>query len=88
MRNREIPDPPYRHKVMAAVMIGISRGVLPALLAAAPLSILLSRGTGRRPLFAGHPNFGVSTGGEQISIQQIGEGWIGDHGPYSKTPLL
>ncbi|MDX1513101.1 MAG: mechanosensitive ion channel [Gammaproteobacteria bacterium] len=47
VRNREVPDPPYRHKVIGAVMIGIGRGVLPALLAAAPLAVLLARGSGR-----------------------------------------
>lgn len=47
IRNRDVPDPPYRHKVVGAVMIGFSRGVLPALLAAAPLAVLLSRGASR-----------------------------------------
>lgn len=47
IRNREIHDPLYRHKVVAAIMAGISRGILPALLAAAPLAILLSRGSSR-----------------------------------------
>lgn len=32
--------------------------------------------------------FGVSPDGRQISVQQNGEGKIGDHGPHSKAPLL
>lgn len=44
VRNREVHEPLYRQKVVAAVMVGVSRGLLPALLAAAPLAILLSRG--------------------------------------------
>jgi hypothetical protein len=32
--------------------------------------------------------FGVSPDGEQITVQQTGEGKIGDHGPYSKATLL
>lgn len=47
VRDRDIPDPLYRHKVVAAIMVGISRGVVPALLAAAPLAVLLSRGSNR-----------------------------------------
>ena len=45
VRNREVQEPLYRQKVVSAVMVGTSRGLLPALVAAAPLAVLLSRGS-------------------------------------------
>jgi potassium efflux system protein len=47
VRDRETGQPTYTKRVVNAVMVGISRGVIPALLAAAPLAVLLARGTSR-----------------------------------------
>ncbi|HSS63065.1 MAG TPA: mechanosensitive ion channel domain-containing protein [Gammaproteobacteria bacterium] len=47
VRDRETGQPTYTKRVVNSVMVGISRGVLPALLAAAPLGVLLARGTSR-----------------------------------------
>ena len=47
IRDRETERPTYTRRVISAVMVGISRGVIPALLAAAPLAVLLARSTSR-----------------------------------------
>ncbi len=47
IRDRETERPTYTRRVVTAVMVGVSRGAIPALLAAAPLAVLLARGTSR-----------------------------------------
>ncbi len=47
VRDRETGRPTYTMRVVNAVMVGISRGIIPALLAAAPLAVLLARGSTR-----------------------------------------
>ncbi len=47
IRDRETPRPTYIRRVVNGLMTGISRGVLPALLAVAPLGVLLARGESR-----------------------------------------
>ncbi len=47
VRDRKTERPTYIKRVVNAVMVAISRGVIPALLAAAPLAVLLARGTSR-----------------------------------------
>jgi small-conductance mechanosensitive channel len=47
VRDRDTAQPTYTRRVVNAVMVAISRGVIPALLAFAPLAALLARGSSR-----------------------------------------